>query len=96
MGYDYGILGDYFFDESRIHTQQMKWEKQEFVRNVNVLLGKHEMTKKMAGRDKRELKEELGVSIGPNRIVRQFSRVEELLNKYLLQYSWKKLMSCIK
>ena len=54
------------------------------------------MTKKMAGRDKRELKEELGVSIGPNRIVRQFSRVEELLNKYLLQYSWKKLMSCIK
>ena len=61
MGFNYLIEGQKRsflsedFHSKRPHTQKTKWEKEDFIYKINKLLGKHEITKKMTTKDKREI-----------------------------------------
>lgn len=62
MGFNYFITGqerNYLaiedYNSQQVHTQKTKWDKEDFVYKINKLLGKHEITKKMTTKDKREI-----------------------------------------
>jgi hypothetical protein len=60
---------------------------------VNKLLGKHEITKKMTGKDKREIKEELNGGVEYNRILRKWKGVDGILKHNYYQQFWEKLVA---
>lgn len=71
----------------------MKWQKEEFIHRVDKMLGKHPIVKKMTGKDKRKIKEELGLSVAPNRIIKRFEAVERIMNTRLFTRFWAQLLS---